>query len=286
MIKNEIGDEQAVLLKFKSGRYDFYPQGAVTREYYVSNHYQDNPKSVGIALEQLNNITLDGQGADFIFHGSMLPIALVENENIKIKNLHIDFQTPHIAQAVVLENDTTNNEIVFAPAPWVNYRIQDSVFLHSGLDWEAEPNQGIAFKKGTKRIVYNSGDISMGTKRVAEIAPGKIKSYGWKNTKLIPGTVLAMRIGRRPAPAVFVHKGKNVFLENVTVHYAEGMGLLAQLTENIFLDGFDVALRGADDPRYFTAQADATHFSGCKGIIDSKNGLYEGMMPLTYMAPI
>ena len=37
-------------------------------------------------------------------------------------------------------------------------------------------------------------------------------------------------------------------------------------------------MKGEDDPRYFTTQADATHFSGCKGKITSCNGLYEGMM--------
>lgn len=56
------------------------------------------------------------------------------------------------------------------------------------------------------------------------------------------------------------------------------MGLLAQLCENITLDRFNVCLKGPNDPRYFTTQADATHFSGCKGAIISKNGLYEGMM--------
>lgn len=55
------------------------------------------------------------------------------------------------------------------------------------------------------------------------------------------------------------------------------MGLLAQMTENITLDGFSVCLRGDDDPRFFTTQADATHFSACKGVIISRNGLYEGM---------
>lgn len=56
------------------------------------------------------------------------------------------------------------------------------------------------------------------------------------------------------------------------------MGLLAQMSENITLDKFSVCLRGKDDPRYFTTQADATHFSGCKGLIRSVGGLYEGMM--------
>ena len=61
------------------------------------------------------------------------------------------------------------------------------------------------------------------------------------------------------------------------MHYAEGMGLIAQMSENITLDGFSVRLRGDDAKRFFTTQADATHFSGCKGIIRSQNGLYEGM---------
>lgn len=33
--------------------------------------------------------------------------------------------------------------------------------------------------------------------------------------------------------------------------------------------------RGSD--RYFTTQADATHFSGCRGVIVSCDGLYEHM---------
>ena len=87
-----------------------------------------------------------------------------------------------------------------------------------------------------------------------------------------------MRGWGRPTPGVFLYHDTDTKLENIQVHYAEGMGLLAQMSENITLDGFSVCLRGADDPRYFTTQADATHFSGCKGLIRSVNGLYENMM--------
>lgn len=75
---------------------------------------------------------------------------------------------------------------------------------------------------------------------------------------------------------MFLNQNKDVKLKNITVHYAEGMGLLAQMSENIHLDGFSVALNPHDE-RYFTTQADATHFSGCKGVIISENGVYEGM---------
>ena len=208
----------------------------------------------------------------------MLPIAMIENSNVKLQNLSIDFENPQNTQVKIIENDTLAGSIIFETAPWVKYTIRDSTFYNQGEGWEMNPTSGIAFEESTKRIIYNSGDISVGTKGVSEISPGLIKAHHWNNKKLIPGTVVAMRSWYRPNPGIFVHKGKDISLENVKVHYAEGMGLLAQLTENIYMDGFGVCLRGKDDPRYFTAQADATHFSGCKGVLSSINGLYEGMM--------
>jgi hypothetical protein len=277
-IVHENGTNSQLLIKFKKGRYDFYPENAVKKNYYISNHDQDNPKTVGLALENYNNLTIDGQGSELIFHGRMLPISLIENENITLKNLHIDFQQPQICQVEVLSNDIDKGIITFKTAPWVTYTIKDSVFYNTGNGWELNPTAGIVFEKDSKRIVYNTSDIAVGTKKVEEISKGIFKSYNWKNTKLKPGMVIAMRTWQRPNPGIFLHKGKNVRLKKVTVHYSEGMGLLAQLSENIYLDEFNVSLKGKSDPRYFTAQADATHFSSCKGVIISENGLYENMM--------
>ncbi len=277
-IMAEAGNNNTVVIRFKKGRYDFYPEGAVQREYYISNHDQDNPKTVGISLEQYENMIIDGQDADFIFHGRMLPIALVDNKNVSLKNIHIDFEQPQICQVEILENDLASGTITYKTAPWVTYSIKDSVFYNTGHQWKMHPTAGIVFEKDSKHIVYNTSDIAVGTKKVIEIAPGVIKALNWKNDKLKPGMVVAMRSWQRPNPGIFVHKGLNISLSNITVHYSEGMGLLAQLTENIYLDQFNVAFRGKNDPRYFTAQADATHFSSCKGVIIAKNGLYENMM--------
>ncbi|MGL5236101.1 MAG: alpha-1,3-galactosidase-related protein [Empedobacter falsenii] len=277
-IISEVGKDVSVTIKFKKGRYDFHTEGTQSKQYYISNHDQDNPKKVGIALEGYNNITLDGQGSDFIFHGRILPISLISNRNLTLKNINIDFEQPQICQAKILENDVEAGTITYQTAPWVTYKIKAGTFYNTGEGWEMQPTAGIAFEADTKHIVYNTSDIGVGTKNVEEISKGIIKAKNWKNPKLIPGTVIAMRSWYRPNPGIFVHKRKDIKLENVAVHYSEGMGLLAQLTENIYLDNFNVSLRGKDDPRYFTAQADATHFSGCKGVIVSKNGLYENMM--------
>lgn len=277
-IQSEYKEGEEVTLRFSEGDYHFYEKGAPVREYYISNHDQDNPKKVGIALEDIKNLTLDGRGARFIFHGRMLPVSLLNSESCTLKNFSIDFENPHIAQVRVVENDPQRG-ITFEPAPWVKYRISDDKSFEAfGEGWTICHSWGIAFEPETKHLVYNTSDIGCSTKDAVEVAPRRIHAPNWKNAKLIPGTVVAMRSYKRPAPGIFLSHCTNTVLENVKVHYAEGMGLLAQFSENIKLEKFCVCLKGADDPRYFTTQADATHFSGCKGKIISCNGLYENMM--------
>lgn len=277
-IKAEYKEGEKVILRFPEGRYEFHEKGAAVREYYISNHDQTNPKKVGIALEDMKNLTLDGQGSEFVFHGRMLPVSLLRSENCLLKNFSIDFENPHIAQVKIVENDPQDG-IVFEPAPWVDYRIaKDSIFEAYGEGWTMRHSWGIAFDGDTKHLVYNTSDIGCPTKGASEVALRRIHAPGWKDARLVPGTVVAMRGWGRPTPGIFLSHDVNTTIENVKVHYAEGMGLLAQLCENITLEKFGVCLKGDADPRYFTTQADATHFSGCKGKIVSCNGLYEGMM--------
>ena len=277
-IKSETPNGESAILHFSEGQYHFYEKGSTLREYYISNHDQDQPKKVGIALEEMKNLTMDGQGAQFIFHGRMLPISLLHSENCTLKNFSIDFENPHIAQIKVTENDPEKG-ITFEVAPWVEYHItKDSIFEAYGQGWTLQHSWAIAFEEKTKHLVYNTSDIACPTQGATEVAPRRINSPTWKDPRLVPGTVVAMRGWGRPTPGIFLSHNLNTSIDNVKVHYAEGMGLLAQLCENVTLEKFGVCLKGDNDPRYFTTQADATHFSGCKGKIISCNGLYEGMM--------
>lgn len=277
-IKAEYKEGDSIVIRFAEGYYNFYEKGADIREYYISNHDQDNPKKVGIALEDMRNLTLDGNGAQFIFHGRMLPVSLLRSTNCSLKNFSIDFATPHIAQIKIVDSSPEEG-VTFEPASWVNYRItKDSVFETYGEGWTVRPSWGVVFDGETRHLVYNTGDLGCKTKGASEVSPRRINVPAWKEKRLKPGMFFIMRGWGRPTPGIFLSHDLNTIIDNVKVHYAEGMGLLAQFSENITLEKFGVCLKGDDDPRYFTTQADATHFSGCKGKIISCNGLYEGMM--------
>ena len=77
-------DGDTLLLDGK--KYHFYPDGAFTKEYYISNN-DSGLKPIALPLISKKNVTIDGCGADLIFHGNMMPLVIDECDGVTIKNL-------------------------------------------------------------------------------------------------------------------------------------------------------------------------------------------------------
>lgn len=274
-IKAEHAQNDSITIMLPPGKYNFHSNKAEIHPYYISNHDQDGSKHVAINLSGWDHMTFDGQGAEIICHGVILPIALVNSSNCTITNLSVDFANPHISQVEIVES--SENGIIFRPSSEVKYKLENHRFVSFGEGWKRKPDYGMCFDKQTSHILYNTRDTWCGVDSVVKLNDGTLFAPKWTNDKLVHGTQVTLRCWDRPAPALFLSENQNTVITNVTVHYAEGMGLLAQLCENIRLDKFQVSIRNGSG-RYFTTQADATHFSGCRGTIVSVNGLYENMM--------
>lgn len=277
-IAAEVPDKKGITLVFGPGNYHFRPEGSAEKEYYISNHDQSNPKRVGLPFEGFDGLVVKGEGAAFVFHGRMLPVSVLHSKNVELHDLSIDFENPHISQIEVIKNEPDRG-ITFRVAPWVSYRLADgNIFEVYGEGWSNRPGGGIAFEGKTRHVVYNTGDIGCNLRDLKDLGDRTLLAPNWRDARMVPGTVVALRGWGRPTPGIFLSHNTHTTLKNVKVHYSEGMGMLAQVCDGITLDGSGVCLKGDNDPRYFTSQADATHFSGCKGLIRSVNGLYEGMM--------
>lgn len=278
VIKARVKPGEQTVLRFGPGKYDFHAADAVSVRCYISNHDQEDNKHVAIHLENWKNLTVEGNGAAFCYYGRLIPLMLTGSENCTFRNFTIDNEHPQIAQVEVVKNEGDGG-ITFRVAPWVNYRISEGgSFETYGEGWVAVQTAGIAFEKNTRHIVYQTSDIGIDTRGVREVGERTLHAPAWRDARLPVGTVVAMRTWFRPTPGIFLAENINTNFENVQVHYAEGMGLLAQRCTDISLRNFGVCLKGKGDARYFTTQADATHFSQCKGKIVSCDGLYEGMM--------
>ena len=80
----------------------------------------------------MEGITFDGQDAELVFHGRMLPVSLLRSKNCTLKNFSIDFEQPHITQASVVTNDTKAGQITLELAPWVQYEIAGDTLYVKG----------------------------------------------------------------------------------------------------------------------------------------------------------
>ena len=261
---------------FPKDTYHFHLSQTSEKVLYISNHDQTNPKKVALYLENLKDVVIDGNNSDFIFHGTILPIVLKNCTNVTLKNFSIDFAIPHFRQLHITEVDKAHNTVVGKLYPEGNYKVEAGKLLFCGEDYEEQPMGGMLFTPD-RRLTYQRADVSFNPTKVTELAPNVFKIEGMgADPRIEKDERFALRNYGRPTPAIFITESKNIKLENVTVHNAYGMGLLAQLTENITLKGFKVAIKEGSEC-FYTTQADATHFSSCSGVIRSEGGLYEGM---------
>lgn len=269
-------DTSNLTIVFDSVKYDYYLDSTFIRQYFISNHDHLDKRHVCFAFENLNNLTIDANGAEFVFHGRMIPISLVNCRNIELKNFSIDAAIPALRQINIIEKKD-NSEIIAEIFPPNNYTVSNNKLIFHGENFDITPYVCMAFSEN-KHLTYKRRDIEFNPQTIEEIKDNILKISNWSQiNETSEFERFVLRTYYRPTPAIFVSECLNTTFKDINIHYAEGMGLIAQMSGNITLNNFKVGFKDKSDPRYFTTQADATHFSGCKGTILSENGSYENM---------
>ena len=68
-------------------------------------------KNIGILLENMENVTLEGNQSSLIFHGKMMMFSTIGCKNIRIQNFDTDFQVPSVV-SVTAEKVEGNTAII------------------------------------------------------------------------------------------------------------------------------------------------------------------------------
>ena len=103
---------KSVTLEFPYGEYHIYKDKAFTREYHTSNTNSiENPiKTIGLLIEEHQNLTIDGKGSLFMMHGNMMALAVVKSENITLKDFAWDFAVPTVTEMTVTATGSNYTE--------------------------------------------------------------------------------------------------------------------------------------------------------------------------------
>ena len=268
------------VLVFPPGRYDFWPQGCVEREYFESNTTHDNPKRLAVLLEGFRGLTVDGGGSTFVFHDRMQPFTVDHSSQVTLRNFSLDWDIPLTAEAIVEEatEDHLDLRIDDRQFPYV---IEGGKLVFVGEGWKSAWGDAMEFDGRTLRVVARTGDDGcLGPRwrdyRAEELAPGRVRLRHRFGRRPAPGNVLILRHSARDHAGLFIVDSRDVSVENVDLHHCAGLGLLAQYSENISLRGY----RAVPSPRrkVLSGHDDGVQVSNCRGMVRIEDCRFHGLM--------
>ena len=79
--------------------------------FHISNHDQPLIHPVCVPLADLRNVRVEGNGSLFLFHGKVVPLLVMDSENISINRLSVDYERSWCTEARVVKTDDRFTEV-------------------------------------------------------------------------------------------------------------------------------------------------------------------------------
>ncbi|RPJ29995.1 MAG: hypothetical protein EHM17_17460 [Verrucomicrobiaceae bacterium] len=98
----ELAKQGGGRIEFSPGRYDFRLDRAIEKYLFVSNN-DEGLKRIAFHLEGLSEVEIDGQGAEFVFHGFLMPFAVENCRGVTLRNFSIDYARPFHSEGEILK---------------------------------------------------------------------------------------------------------------------------------------------------------------------------------------
>lgn len=259
----------AKVLAFPAGRYDIWADGAIRKEYFISNtsNEKDCPskiKTVGILLEGLKDLTVEGNGATIVYHNKMITVAIDKSQNVTVQNLTIDFERPSMSEIKVVAVGDGFVDVEFHRDS--RYAILDGRVVLYGEGWRSNQNHCIEYDPNMETMVYSKMWDQLSRCPAQELEFRKVRFTTPKGVAPRIGNILTVRDIVRDQVGVFNLESRDVTYRNVKMRYMHGLGLVSQYTENVTMDGVYCEPDPASG-RVTASSADFMHFSGCRGLV-------------------
>lgn len=271
----EAKEKQERHIDLPKDTYHIYADEAATQVICVSNHGFNGYKSAALSIEDMEDLTIDGNGSTFILHGAMDFAIVSKSRNITIKNLTVTCADTCNFQGRVMESYGGCVTIALEDHPPLELH-GNMLMQKFGMEY-VPTTRTLEFLPGTKEFRRGTGDDCFGMpfqELRKSLAGDTLRLY---DVPVMPpvGDVIVFATSRRCNQAFLLSHSENVTVENVTVHTCWGMGLIAQKCRNVTLRGFAVTPEG---DRCWSSGQDATNFANCSGKIIIENCLFENQL--------
>lgn len=273
-----------VEIRFAPGRYDFYPEQAVTEFLSMSNN-DSGDRRVAFLLKDMKDVSVRGDSSEFLFHGAIVPFAVKNSRNVSLGGFSIDYDFPWTFEGEVIANDQRSMTFIVRVFPDNKYRIEGDSLLFGGYDWEYPTAENIVFDPETRRPLYNTAIYEHrhwnGRMKARELSSGIVEFSGFDAVRVPPVGSIWDDKGpmdmNRSYPGFAILQSRDVAVEDVHVYRAGAMALIAEFSEDIRVSRMSTAARPGSE-RMITISADATHFVDCSGTVTLEDCTFESML--------
>ena len=269
---------------FPKGKYDFWPDFGIEKYCFISNN-DEGLKKVAFPLIDFENIEVDGQGSEFVFHGFVNPFVIDNSQNVVLKNFSIDFERTFHSEAKILGVNEKGMDLEFTEK--FPYEIQSGILVFTDGKIKNERKTSTTSRK----VIFPYGSLLEFDTIKCETAfmaqdywiPAGVcaESLGGRKVRIlvpgIEGTVgntMVFGAHSRSIPGILITDSDGINVESVTIYHCGGMGVIAQRSGNIKLEYVDVTPK-PDSGRIVSVTADATHYVNCFGKIEMSHCLFE-----------
>lgn len=259
---------------FEDKEYHFYKDYASSKFIHMTNtdSFKNPKKYFAMLMENISDITIEGNGAVFVIHGDICSLGVLNCKNIRLKNFTIKYASPNNPELKVKENRGTSvlyeipestlwytkgkNVYFFEQSPFTKKNYWE--FKNDSNSWNSVCHDG----NDVFRTMHPVAPFS-GVRSVSRISQTELEIKYFFKRKFKEGSVYTFSQNKnRNTCGVFVSESENVFAENITVNYLAGFGWLTQMCNNV---GFDHVIFEPCENHHVSAFADLIHVCGCKG---------------------
>ncbi|MBE6741345.1 MAG: hypothetical protein E7570_03490 [Ruminococcaceae bacterium] len=266
-------------ISFENTEYHFFKDYSQNREIHMSNtdSLRNPNKYFAMLLENLEDITLEGNGAEFVIHGDICALGILNCKNITLKDFTIKYYSPSVVEMKVKSIEKKN--VVFALPEHTQFNINennieffekspfsDRVYWNYKND-ENSFNQVVHIDKNVFRIPNDDG-VFHKVKDIKKLSDSEIEITYSGKPKFISGAVYTITQNKnRNTSGVFVNESENISAQRLNINYLQGFGWLSQMCCNL---SFEECNFVPEENRCVSSFADLIHISSCKGSVDIK----------------
>lgn len=289
LIKAAKSSEEEKTILFPKGTY--YIDSAKCEEHmlYITNTVGDKEfksdetphlNAVPFYFHRVNNIIFDGGDSTFVIKGRVTNAAIINCENITLKNMDIVHSHPDMHEYYV--DKVYRKSVDFVLDKDTDYNVKNGrmYFDVNGTTKSASKDAARAWwigliRKDTPDKVKRVQHPLFGCYWIKDLGNRKIRAYYACTKRFLEGDRLYSYDVRRQFAGIFVSRSKNVNIVNVKQRFNYSLALVCQDSENITVDSVEFAPK-EDSVLKLSSVADFIQICMCRGKVTIKDSYFDG----------